>query len=61
MTMTMKTMKYDREVFITILIAHQRMEDCMCLCGWGRIGLSFAEHLVNMYENEIYLLEVFKD
>lgn len=29
---------------VAILVLHQRRDAGTCLCGWGRLGASFAHH-----------------
>jgi sRNA-binding protein len=41
---------YDRDVLVTVLIHHQRMDIGGCLCGWSVLGASHAEHIADAYE-----------
>jgi len=43
-------MKYDREVLVAVLIAHQRLTIRECRCGWNFLGKSQAEHVIDSYE-----------
>lgn len=53
-------MEYDREILIAILIYHQRKDIGHCACGWSILGASHAEHVANVYEIEMELVEHFK-
>ena len=46
-------MIYDRKLLVEVLIAHQRKDAQFCICGWGRLGFSHAEHIADMYERLI--------
>jgi hypothetical protein len=41
---------YDRELLISTLVYHQRKDAQYCLCGWGKLGASHAEHVADVYE-----------
>lgn len=51
---------FDRARLVTVLIEHQRLDDGTppyvgaCLCGWGQrpehLGLSWAQHVADVYE-----------
>lgn len=41
---------YDREMLTTVLVGHQRQSAQFCLCGWGELGKSHAEHVADVYE-----------
>lgn len=41
---------YDRDVMISVLVYHQRRDITFCSCGWGALGRSHAEHVVEVYE-----------
>jgi len=43
-------MRYDREVLLGTLIAHQRMDVGGCRCGPLALGSSLAEHVRDAYE-----------
>lgn len=43
-------MKYDREVLVAVLIAHQRNSSHGCRCGWDILGHSHPEHVIDSYE-----------
>jgi hypothetical protein len=42
--------RYDRPMLVAVLINHQRSNISGCLCGWGVLGASHAEHIADMYE-----------
>lgn len=44
---------YDRAVLVDVLIYHQRTESSGCGCGWGELGHSHAEHIVDVYEASV--------
>ena len=35
---------YER-LTVAVLVAHQRRSEATCLCGWGVLGASHAEHV----------------
>lgn len=35
------------KTMVTVLIEHQRMSSQYCLCGWGKLGASHAEHVAD--------------
>ena len=45
---------YRRDVLVSTLVYHQQTNTSGCHCGWGKrpehLGLSWAEHLVDVYE-----------
>jgi hypothetical protein len=43
-------MKYDREVLVAVLIAHQRRDVGGCRCGWDILGHSHSQHVIDSYE-----------
>jgi hypothetical protein len=44
---------YDRERLVTVLIYHQQTNTSGCICGWGRLGHSWAEHVADVYEDKV--------
>lgn len=56
---------YDRQVLVETLIRHQRIDRPPyvggCACGWGQrpehLGLSWAEHVADVYELAVANLE----
>ncbi len=42
-----------REVMINVLIYHQPTNTSGCHCGWGELGRSHSEHIVEIYEMSI--------
>lgn len=43
-------MKYDREVFVEVLVRHQPTSSSGCICGWAKLGHSHPEHVADIYE-----------
>lgn len=43
----------DREVLTTVLIYHARTDTSGCHCGWAALGLSYADHVADVYEQSI--------
>jgi hypothetical protein len=41
---------YDRPRLVDVLIYHQATATSGCICGWGVLGASHAEHVVDVYE-----------
>lgn len=41
---------YSRALLVAVLIVHQRAGSASCSCGWGELGLSFADHVADRYE-----------
>lgn len=48
--MSRPTTHYEREVLVSVLVYHQRMDDTGCACGWRELGESHAEHIADVYE-----------
>ncbi len=48
-----KTLPFVREVMISVLVYHQPTNTSGCLCGWGELGRSHPEHVVEIYEMSI--------
>lgn len=44
---------YDRAVLVDVLVYHQRKDIGHCLCGWGELGRSHAEHVADVYERSV--------
>lgn len=43
--------EYNRKFLVDTLIYHHRVSNPdRCLCGWSKIGESFADHFANEYE-----------
>jgi|KBSMisStandDraft_5_1062788.scaffolds.fasta_scaffold824339_2 hypothetical protein len=44
----------ERACLVEVLVYHQRVEDPpytgVCACGWGVLGASHAEHVVEVFE-----------
>lgn len=55
------TVSYVRHVLVRTLIYHQRLDSPPyvggCACGWGQrpkhLGLSWAEHVADIYEQAV--------
>lgn len=41
---------YDRAVLVDVLVYHQPTSTSGCICGWGVLGASHAEHVADVYE-----------
>lgn len=41
---------YDRDRLVWTLVYHQPTNTSGCICGWGVLGASHAEHVADMYE-----------
>lgn len=43
-----------RACLLEVMIYHQRTDDPplvgVCVCGWGELGLSHAEHVIDVFE-----------
>ncbi len=39
---------FDRATMI--LVSHQRLDSERCVCGWGKLGASWAEHVAAQLE-----------
>lgn len=50
-------MRYDRTVLVETLVDHQRKDIGGCLCGWARLGYSHPEHVVDVYERRMRMIE----
>ncbi len=48
-----KTLPFVRKVMINVLVYHQPTNTSGCHCGWGKLGRSHAEHVVEIYEMSI--------
>jgi hypothetical protein len=46
-----------RAVLVQVLVYHQRLNAGACACGWGQIGESHAEHVAEVFEMELAVLE----
>lgn len=44
---------HDHDVLVETLVYHQRKDDQYCLCGWGELGRSHAEHVAAVYEQAL--------
>lgn len=53
----MAELNYQREVLVHTLVYHQQTNNSGCHCGWGQrpehLGLSYAEHVADMYEQAL--------
>ena len=45
-----RTLPYDRDMLVKILVYHQRRNIQHCMCGWRRLGNSHADHVADVYE-----------
>lgn len=43
-------MEHNREALIEIITYHYRKTFQYCACGWGELGKSHPEHVVDVYE-----------
>lgn len=48
---------YSRSLLVDVLVYHYRKDSAGCGCGWAELGLSHAEHVVDMYEWRIKRIE----
>jgi hypothetical protein len=48
-----KTLPFVREIMISVLVYHQPTNTSGCHCGWGELGRSHPEHVVEIYEMSI--------
>lgn len=48
-----KTLPFVRKVMISVLVYHQPTSTSGCHCGWGELGRSHPEHVVEIYEMSI--------
>ena len=39
-----------RRLAAAVLVAHQRRNSASCLCGWSKLGLSHADHVVGLLD-----------
>lgn len=39
-----------RNLATWVLVAHQRRDSGSCMCGWGELGKSHAEHVASALE-----------
>lgn len=44
---------YDREALVWVTIFHGRDSIKGCYCGWAELGKSHAEHVANVYEEQV--------
>ncbi len=51
--MTTPRVVYDREVLTSVLVYHQRTNTSGCHCGWAVLGASYADHVVDVYEESV--------
>ncbi len=51
--MTTPLVVYDREVLTNVLVYHQRTNTSGCHCGWAVLGASYADHVVDVYEESV--------
>ena len=42
--------KIERELMVEVLIFHQRKDAQYCMCGWGELGKSHSEHVIQVFE-----------
>jgi hypothetical protein len=45
-----------KAILRSTLIQHQRLDAGGCRCGWKKLGASFADHQIEMYEARIVQL-----
>lgn len=44
---------WDRELMLDVLIYHQQTASSGCHCGWARLGYSYCEHVIEVYEESV--------
>ncbi len=49
----LRHLPYNKDVLTVVLIEHQRTDVGSCDCGNAPLGISFAEHIVKMYERAV--------
>lgn len=42
---------YDRTVLVDVLVHHWPTRSNGCECGWAKLGASYPEHVVDVYES----------
>lgn len=48
--------EYDRDVLVDVLVYHYRVAPGKgCGCGWSKLGLSWADHVADVYEESVAL------
>ena len=50
-------LRYSRDVLVDVLVYHQRTSSSGCGCGWSVLGASHAEHIADVYEENIRLYD----
>lgn len=51
----------ERYILINVLIYHYRKDSQHCGCGWGELGKSHAEHVVDVFESSVRIMCPRKD
>lgn len=51
----MEELIHNREILVNVLIYHWRTNTSGCGCGWGVLGASHADHVVEVYEDALRL------
>lgn len=44
---------YQRDVLVDVVIHHHRESIKGCSCGWSQLGLSWADHVADVYESAV--------
>ncbi len=43
----------ERQILIEVLTYHYRKDSQYCGCGWGKLGHSHPEHVVEVFEESV--------